>query len=164
MLKKKQFPLLFALLISFHFCNAQIEGAYAITKNFHAFGFGGFLNFSLPVSEANYLTIDAGYEQFKDNYDLDVAPVLLGYRYTLDQSGSGWYVEPNVGYAFNAGGDLRIQGASAGFGLGYLVDVGSIPFNFGLRYEHVFGSPATEILSFRIAHSLSLGFRNREDY
>lgn len=27
-------------------------------------------------------------------------PVLLGYRYTLNQSGTGFYVEPNAGYSF----------------------------------------------------------------
>ena len=165
---KRSFPALFLLLFSFHFCNAQIEGAYASSKNFSALGFGGFLNFSLPVADVNYITIDAGYQYFKDKNgnEMDLVPLLLGYRYTLDQSGSGWYIEPNVGYTFDVVPTYgyNLEGGSAGIALGYLVDLGNVPFNFSARYEHLFGNPVTHIFSLRIAHSLSLRFRNRQDY
>ncbi|MEO9020727.1 MAG: hypothetical protein ABI237_12340 [Ginsengibacter sp.] len=168
MLFKKQFPSLCFLLMSFHFSNAQIEGAYVTTKDFHAVGFGAFLNFSLPIQEVNYITIDAGYLFFKDKNttELDLVPLLLGYRYTLDQTGSGWYVEPNAGYTFDVLQDWghNAQGVAAGIGLGYLVDLGSIPFNFSARYEHILGTPASNIFSLRIAHSLSLRFRKSNDY
>jgi hypothetical protein len=164
---KRSLPFLCFLLFSFVLSNAQIEGAYASTKKFNAFGVGGFLNFSLPVADANYITIDVGYQYFKNKSDeMDLVPLLLGYRYTWDQSGSGWYVEPNIGFTFDVvpmyGNDP--EGVSAGIGIGYLVDLDNVPFNFSGRFEHLFGNPAASIFSIRIAHSLSLRFRNREDY
>ncbi|MEP6585014.1 MAG: autotransporter domain-containing protein [Ginsengibacter sp.] len=176
MLFKKKFYALSFLLVSFSFCNAQIEVAHASTKDFSAIGFGGFLNFSIPVSEANYITFEGGFQYFKNQYDEDLAliPVLVGYRYTLNQTGSGFYVEPNAGYTFGAssigdydanggylGVDKKVAGPSAGIGFGYLIDLGNIPFNFSLRYEHNFGDAATNVYSFRIAHSF--GSRRRQD-
>ncbi len=162
MLLKKRFFILYFLLFSFYFSNAQIEVAQASTKDFSAIGFGGFLNFSIPVSEANYVTIEGGYQHFKDKNtnELGLVPVLAGFRYTLDQTGTGFYVEPNAGYTFSFSDLENVDGASAGIGVGYLIDLGNVPFNFGLRYEHIFGNPATNVFSFRIAHSLSFGRRN----
>lgn len=177
MLFKKQSFVLYFLLFSFHFSNAQIELAGVSAKGFSAIGFGSFLNFSIPVSEANAVTIELGFQYFKNQYDEDLAfiPVLAGYRYTLNQSGSGFYVEPNAGYSYGAssvekykengddtGEEIKVTGPSAGIAAGYLVDLGNIPFNFSLRYEHNFGNTATNVFSFRIAHSFGFG-RRRDD-
>lgn len=165
MLFKKQFLIFYSLLFSFTFCNAQIEVAHISAKDFKAFGFGGFLNFSIPVSEAtNYVTLEGGLQYFKDKNTnvLALYPVLVGYRYTLDQSGTGLYVEPNAGYIFSTSDYSDYSGAAAGIGVGYLIDLGNIPFNFGLRYEHSFGNPATNVFSFRIAHSFNFGRRNND--
>ncbi len=161
---KRQSIVLYFLLLSAGFCNAQIEVAHVSAKDFNAFGFGGFLNFSIPVSDANYLTFEGGIQHFKDKNtsELNLLPVLVGYRYTLDQTGSGFYVEPNAGYTFSVSDYGDYSGAAAGIGFGYLVDLGNIPFNFGLRYERSFGNPSSNVLSFRIAHSLSFG-RRAED-
>ena len=174
LLKRPSFVLYF-LLLSF-FCNAQIEVAHVSTKGFSALGFGGFLNFSVPVTEANYLTLEGGFLYFKNKHDEDLAliPVLVGYRYTIDQSGAGLYVEPNAGYTFGAasisthdkngvytGEVTEVAGLATGVSLGYLIDIGTTPFTFSLRYEHNFGKAATNLLSFRIAHSFSFG--RRED-
>ncbi len=160
---KKKIPLLFIGLFCFFRVNAQIEVAHASTKDYSATGFGGFLNFSFPIQDVNYITFDAGVEYFKDRNtrELDLFPLLLGYRYTLDQSGSGWYVEPNAGYSFAIGDIEDPEGASAGIGVGYLIDLGNIPFTFSARYEHVFGNPAANVYSIRIAHSF--GFSKRDD-
>jgi hypothetical protein len=165
MLFKKQFFVLYFLLISFNFCNAQLEVAHASTKGFSAIGFGGFLNFSIPVSEgANYVTIEGGFQYFKDKNtnELDLIPLLAGYRYTLNQTGTGFYIEPNAGYIFSVSDVGAVDGVAAGIGVGYLVDLGNIPFNFGLRYEHGFGNPAINVFSFRISHTLSFG-RRKDD-
>ncbi|MDQ2862653.1 MAG: hypothetical protein M3R50_03205, partial [Bacteroidota bacterium] len=79
---KKQFFSLCFLVLLFNFSNAQIEVAHISSKDFNAFGFGGFLNFSIPVSEANYVTIEGGLQYFKDKNTTVVAlfPVLAGYR------------------------------------------------------------------------------------
>jgi hypothetical protein len=178
MLFKKQAFVLYFLLVSFHFGTAQIEVARASVKGFNAIGYGGFLNFAFPVSDANYITIEGGAQQFKNDIgeELIFIPVLLGYRYTLNQTGLGLYVEPFAGYSFGSstiqtydeygswtGDERKVSGATAGTGLGYLVELGRIPFNFSLRYGHTFGNSQTNIVSFRIAHSFS--FRKREsDY
>ncbi len=100
---------------------------------------------------------------FKSTKELSLIPLLAGFRYTLDQSGSGFYIEPNAGFAFGSSDLNQPDGAAAGMGAGYLVDLGNVPFNFGVRYEHVFGNPSTNVFSLRITHSLQL--RKREsDY
>jgi hypothetical protein len=164
MLIKKQFPVVFFLLLFFNVSNAQIEVAHLSSKDFSAFGFGGFLNFSIPVSEANYVTLEGGLQYFKDKNTNTVAliPVLVGYRYTLNQTGTGLYVEPNAGYIFSSSDYSDYSGAAAGLGVGYLVDLGNVPFNFGFRYEHSFGNPSTNVFSFRIAHSFGFGKRNSD--
>jgi hypothetical protein len=133
----------------------KLKSRTHLQKIFRAVGFGGFLNFSIPVSEANYVTFEGGFEYFKDKNTntLGLIPVLVGYRYTLDHSGSGFCIEPNAGYTFNASDFVDVNGASAGISAGYLIDLGNVPFNFSLRYEHFFGNPATNMFSFRIAHS-----------
>lgn len=162
-LRKHSFIMCF-LLLSFNFCNAQIEAAYVSSKDFKSIGFGGFLNFSIPVSEANYLTLDGGIQYFKDKNttELGLLPVLAGFRYTLDQTGTGLYVEPNAGYIFGVSDFGDYSGPAAGIGVGYLIDLGNVPFNLGLRYEHCFGDPATNVFSFRVAHSFNFGRRSND--
>lgn len=161
----KTLLLLITLLTSAKIVPAQIEVAHASTKDFSAVGFCGFLNLSIPVSEANYLTIEGGIQSFKDKNtnQLTLIPVLAGFRYTLDQSGSGFFVEPFAGYAFGESDLDQPDGIAGGVGLGYLVDLGNVPFNFALRYERIFGNPSTNVIGFRIAHSLGFGRRN-DDY
>ena len=78
MLFKKQLLTAFFFLFIFSFCQAQIEVAHLSSKDYKALGFGAFLNVSLPVSDANYLTIEGGYQYFKDKSTKVVAmiPVL----------------------------------------------------------------------------------------
>ncbi|MDP4132180.1 MAG: hypothetical protein Q8939_18635 [Bacteroidota bacterium] len=166
------------LLISFTIifytkATAQIQVDYLSFKGFSSVGFGAFFNFSVPVSDANYVTGEAGLDVFSRNEDhVAIAPVLLGYRYTLNGSGTGIYVEPNVGYSF-AGTDIqvvdqsgvyadqKISGISTGIGFGYLFEPsGSIQFNLGLRYEHIFGNAGSNMFSFRISHAFIFGRRD----
>jgi hypothetical protein len=165
MLFKKQLLTAFFFLFIFSFCKAQIEVAHLSAKDYKALGFGAFLNVSLPVSDANYLTIEGGYQYFKDKSTkvVSMMPVLIGFRYTLNQTGTGFYVEPNAGYSFSVADYGDYAGGTAGIGVGYLVDLGNVPFNFGLRYEHGFGNPSTNVFAFRIAHSLTFGNRRNND-
>jgi len=172
---KKQVFLLCLLLSGYLFSSAQIEVNHVAMKDFKKNGFGAFLNFSFPVSDANYLTLEGGLQYYKDDYDEELAlvPVLAGYRYTLNQSGTGLYVEPNAGYMFgsttiqpanNTYSDdyIKVAGPTAGLNVGYLFEPGGIQFNVALRYEHSFGPYATNTVGLRIAHSFS--FRRRDDY
>lgn len=150
---------------------------YSHGKDYNSIGFGGFLNFSFPVSDGDFLTVEGGVEYFNssDDEELALIPVLAGYRYTFDRSGSGFYVEPFAGYAFGSstigsydsygvweGGTVKVAGPAAGLGAGYLLDIGNIPFNLGLSVQHNFGNYGTSTLAFRISHSFS--FHKRDDY
>ena len=160
--------------------SAQIEVARISTKDFKATGFGGFLNFSIPVSNtwSNAAIVEGGVFVFSNNGSHEaVAPVLGGYRYLLTDADKGFYVEPVAGYTFggtdiqeyDANGvaltkangdqlDRKVGGLDTGLGFGYLFEQsGPIRFNISLRYEHTFvnGDPALNIISLRISHSFS---------
>jgi hypothetical protein len=171
------------LCLSFIVCSfsyAQLEIAHLSTKNFSAIGFGGFLNVSIPVSDASYITAEAGLYVFSHSeHNVALLPVLAGYRYTLNGTGTGLYVEPNAGYSFggsdiqkygpngfpvyDANGnevDQKVTGATAGLDFGYLFEpTGRIQFNISLRYEHVFSEAGQNMFSLRIAHAFTFGRR-----
>jgi len=176
MLIKKACIICFLFACSFA-GKAQIEVDYLKLKEFKAIGFGGFLNFSLPVSDANYVTTELGVQYFRDKYDQEVAliPVLAGYRYTLNRSGTGLYLEPNAGYSFGEstvesytdegqyiGGYKEVKGPMAGMNFGYLFEfTGRVQFNLAFRYEHTFSKAPTNLFAFRISHAITFG---RRDY
>ena len=173
--------LLFASLSS----TAQIEVDHISLKEFKQTGFGGFLNFAIPVSDADYVTAEVGLNYFSDKYDEDLAmvPFILGYRYTINRSGTGIYVEPNAGYVYgattiqeyDANGQLiadengtilneNISGATAGVNIGYLFKpAGHIQFNIALRFEHGFGPFPTNMVGLRIAHAFTFGRRDKDE-
>ncbi|HTR30778.1 MAG TPA: hypothetical protein VMH27_16015 [Puia sp.] len=170
---KQLFTALLILCIS-QSANAQIEIDRLSFKGFNAIGFGGFFNLAFPVTDADYITAELGLSAFSNNGSSVVtAPLLAGYRFTIDRSGTGFYLEPNAGYGFaatdiqlpNSQGiysDAKISGAAAGLTFGYLFQPGGrIQFNLGIRYEHIFGSDfAPDIFSFRIAHAFTFGRRD----
>lgn len=74
--------------------SAQIEVAHLKMKDYSATGFGGFLNFAIPVSEGSAVTTEAGFYIFrKDEDNVALIPFLLGYRHTLDRTGAGFYIK-----------------------------------------------------------------------
>ena len=173
---------LFFFLFFCSYVHAQIEVAHLTSKGFSATGFGGFLNIGVPVSEGASVTGELGLYYFKkDNDHIGLIPLLIGYRYTLDGSGTGLYVEPTAGYSIGGtdiqktneydspiadpNGDRwllqKAKGVTAGIGTGYIFP-GRVAINIGLRYKHVFVSsdPALNLFSLRLSHSLS--FRRRD--
>ncbi|WP_018615542.1 outer membrane beta-barrel protein [Segetibacter koreensis] len=177
MVLKKKFLLVVFSLFFFTYSKAQIEVAHLTSKGFSATGFGGFLNVAIPVTEGSSVTAEAGYYSFKDKPNENqvlLVPFLLGYRYTLNGSGSGFYFEPTAGYSIGATdiqkdvvidgkfAEQKAGGITTGLGTGYIFP-GRIAFNLGLQYKRVFvaGDPALNVFSFRISHSLS--YRKRED-
>ena len=179
--------LLFCLFIGLNsIAHAQIEVARLQSKNFSATGFGAFLNFGFTVNPSDVISTEAGlYVFIHDDNHVAETPLLIGYRHLLTADDHGLYVEPLVGYTFSftdihktdANGndiydanlnpiDIKMQGATAGLGFGYLFrqSGGSIPiqFNIGLRYEHVFvsGYSSPNIFSLRISHAFAFGRRD----
>ena len=179
----KKILLLAVAMFAFFAAQAQIEVAHLQSKGFTATGFGGFLNFAIPITDADAATVEGGFYYFShDDFNVAVAPVILGYRHLFSDYDYGFYAEPFAGYSFGAtdiqkldanggalykpgGGELdqKVTGATAGLGFGYLFQQsGPIRFNIGLRYEHVFvsGDPVLSIFSLRISHSFSFGRRD----
>ena len=184
MLFRKRFALSLVLILIYAASDAQIEVDHITLKEFKSTGFGAFLNFSLPVSDADYVTLEAGLHYFVDKYDEDLGmiPVLAGYRFTIDRSGTGFYIEPNAGYVYGSstieqynslGQEVidengnrayeKVSGATAGANIGYLFKPGNhIQFNVALRFEHSFGDFPTNMIGLRIAHAFTFGRRNED--
>ena len=186
LMKKRLFGCCLSLLLSvaMHSVYAQVEVAHLFSKGLSATGGGIFLHGGVPVSKAGEIGIEAGLYYFTANGShLASAPCLVGYRHTIDGSGTGFYVEPLAGYTFggtdiqktdaagnplynSSGGEIdqKISGPTAGMGIGYIIPSATIPLNFGLRYERVFisGDPSQNMISFRISYSLSAGRRMRQ--
>jgi len=158
--------------------NAQIEVAHLQSKDFSATGFGGFLNFAIPITETDAAIVEGGVYVFSNNGSHEaVAPLLGGYRHLLSDGDHGFYFEPVAGYtfggtdiqAYDANGnalvkangdevDQKVTGPVAGLGFGYLFEQsGPIRFNISLRVEHTFvsGGPALNVIALRISHSFS---------
>ncbi|MCR8557763.1 hypothetical protein KXD93_08930 [Mucilaginibacter sp. BJC16-A38] len=177
LIKKLFLSALFLCLFSVSY--AQIEVAHLSSKNFSATGFGGFLNFSIPISQTDAAIVEGGVYVFSSGgYHEAVAPVLAGYRHLFSAYDDyGFYVEPVVGYTFGGTDiqaykgdtplykpngdqlDQKVSGPDAGLGFGYLFqESGRIRFNISLRYEHAFvtgGDPSLNIIALRISHSFS---------
>ncbi len=163
--------LAFSLLIA-SALDAQLQVDHLSFKGFSAVGFGAFLNFAIPVSEADFVTAEGGLDLFSSQQqNVVVLPLLAGYRYTLDRSGTGFYLEPNAGYSYGGTdiqiedqngnyADQKVSGVAAGASAGYLFEpAGRIQFNLGLRYEHIFGPVAQNMFSLRISHAFTFGRR-----
>ena len=166
--------LLFAMTIGY----GQIQVLKMVGKNGkdYKIGYGAFLKFSVPVSEAAYASVEAGvnFAQEKDDPELGMAviPLKLGYRYTVNGSGTGFYVEPQVGY--NLYGvrsryddetyqnvDEKFHGIVSAFGIGYLFEPGNkIQFDLGAYYESIFhNGTTTSYVGLRLTHNFSFGGR-----
>lgn len=177
-LKWKLLLLLFAIITSTA-VQAQIEVVKLTTKGFSATGFGAFLNFSFTVAEGAAVSAEAGFYNLKqDDNHVALVPFLLGYRYQLNGTPSGLYIEPTAGYAIG-GSDIKkrneegailyengsevdqaVKGITAGIGTGYIFG-GKVPINIGLRYQHVFVAkdPTLNLFSLRVSYPLSFGRR-----
>ena len=141
--------ILFLFVLSCFLCtsaNAQVEVVHLSSKDYSANGFGSFLNVGIPVSEGNSITVEAGALIFRREIgNLVMVPFLLGYRYTLDGTGTGVYVEPMAGYSIGASdvqkydeagiisdGDdwmeKKVKGITAGMGTGYFKGIVSVKY------------------------------------
>lgn len=117
----------------------------------YSFGIGAYLKGIFPVSQASDVTLELGANLFflNDGGTGDgtaVIPIKAGYRYSLNGTGMGFYVEPQVGYNIygvtseNVDGytkDLTFHGLVLAAGTGYLFMAGKTPLDLNLHYETV---------------------------
>jgi hypothetical protein len=144
------------------------------TKDY-SLGFGAFIKTAIPYSEAADFTIEVGANFFPDkdypsDYGTIMCPLKLGYRYTLNGTGQGFYIEPQAG--FNLFGltslqddrsqdvDLRYHGIVLAGGAGYLFNLGRTPFDLNLRYETVIAhGGSNNMVSLGVSRVISFGKR-----
>lgn len=173
-------PLLLLTALCFFIVQAHAQlGVMKLVGNNtkdYSLGFGAFIKTGLPVSEGDDLTFEIGANIFPvQGYGLDygtiMCPLKAGYRFTLNRTGEGLYVEPQAGY--NLAGatslpadngrevDVKYHGVVLAAGVGYLFTIGSAPFDLNLRYETVMAhGGSNNFISLGISRALS--FRKRE--
>ena len=135
--------------------NAQIGIMKLVGNNTkdYGLGFGAFIKTGVPVSDGSDITVEIGANIFfmkgsGTQYGTIMCPLKIGYRYTLNGTGQGFYVEPQAG--FNLVGvtslpgengntiNLKYHGVVLAAGTGYLFTEGRAVFDLNLRYETVF--------------------------
>jgi hypothetical protein len=139
----------------------------------YSLGFGAFIKTGFTVSEAADVTLELGANifPFKDydfQYGTIMFPLKAGYRYTLNKTGEGFYVEPQLGY--NLSGvtsmpgdygetiDLKYHGVVLAAGAGFLFSIGETPFDLNLRYETVIAhGGSNNLIALGITRSFSFG-------
>jgi hypothetical protein len=149
---------IFAALILFFsitVSKAQLGAMKLVGKDTRDYklGFGAFIKTGFPVNEGSNITLEAGVNIFflDDGYGSAdgtiMCPLKIGYRYTLNKTGQGLYVEPQAG--FNLYGitslhddngnaiNLKYHGVVFAAGTGYLFTLGHQPFDLNFRYETV---------------------------
>jgi hypothetical protein len=104
-----------------------------------------------PVSQASDLTLELGANLFFLNDGSEdgtaMIPIKAGYRYSLNGTGLGFYVEPQIGYNIygvssvaNTDGttqDLTFHGVVFAAGTGYLFMAGNTPLDLNFHYETI---------------------------
>jgi hypothetical protein len=162
--------------------NAQIGVMKLVGKNSsnYSLGFGGFVKTGFPVSDGSDVTAEIGADIFflNDGYGTSdgtiMCPLKAGYRYTLDGTGEGFYVEPQAGFNLvgvtslhDANGqqiNLRYHGVVLAAGAGYLFNMWNAPFDLNLRYETVIDhGGSNNFISLGISRFISFGKRGNGD-
>ncbi|RXK58799.1 hypothetical protein ESA94_15525 [Lacibacter luteus] len=172
--------LLVAVLFGYN-ANAQIEVLTVLNpkpESKYIVGFGAMLKFGVPVLEkADEINIEVGVKfipeiEYPDSYGIAYVPVKLGYRYTLDRSGTGFYAEPQLGYSVygarsyqnmdGADVDEIIKGPISGLSFGYLFPSEKIvQLDLSLRYENVFYKQGS-VHTIGLRLSSHFRFKNRD--
>jgi len=133
--------------------SAQLALTKYVGKNAKAYnlGFGAFLKGGYSFNGIDDVTAELGVNFFTEKEDnangIANVPFKLGYRYKLNRSPAGLYVEPQVGYNFYGVSsyyndttyeniDIKYNGIVLSPGVGYIFKVaGSIQPNVELRYD-----------------------------
>ena len=174
--------ILFVLILFFSFVQAHAQiGLMKLVGNNtkdYSLGFGAFIKSGFPASEAADVTLEIGVNIFPMNgfssgYGTVMCPLKAGYRYTLDGTGQGFYVEPQVGYnlygvtsvpdEYGSTIDLKYHGVVLGAGTGFLFTIGRAPFDLNLRYETVIAhGGSNNLISLGISRFISFGKRDSD--
>jgi hypothetical protein len=86
MADKREVLLLFCLLFFFSGANAQFELAHYSAKGSSGFGFGGYLDGGVPITNGDIIMIEGNADFFGTGV-VFIYPVLAGYRHYLRGKG-----------------------------------------------------------------------------
>jgi len=170
----KRILTVFLTFLLIYEASAQIGAMKLVGPNTakYSLGFGAFIKTGIPVSEGSSVTVELGANIFplKDynlQYGTIMCPLKAGYKYTLNKSGDGFYVEPQLGYNLvgitSLPGDyedieLKFHGVVAAAGAGYIFSLGETPFDVYLRYETVIANGGSNnLISLGITRYFSFG-------
>jgi hypothetical protein len=143
----------------------------------YSLGFGAYIKGIFPVSQAGDMTLELGANFFflDDGGSGDgtaVVPIKAGYRYSLNGTGMGLYVEPQIGYniygvtSANVDGttqNLKFHGLVCAAGTGYLFLIGNTPLDLNLHYETIIDHGGSDnYISLGISFYLRFGKRDNE--
>lgn len=133
------------------------------------FGFGGYVKGLFGIGTAGQITLTTGYQTYggkdiivdafgADKVSSSIIPFLAGYRHNF----SGFYVEPQVGYASYGskikGGMFEGSGSEGAFTWAAGVGYAKSGFNGGVRYQSGSKDGATtSIIGIQIGYNISLG-------
>lgn len=164
--------IIFALLIVAAKASAQFEVSRIIGKNSAAYknGYGIFLKIGYPVTEQSEVNAELAMRFFfaksGEGAGIGLFPVMAGYRYVFSETGSGIYIEPQLGYNFYEdvaeNGDGPYKGLAYAIGTGYLSpSFGRVRINPGIKYETVRGAGGgLHYLVLRLAINVMIGNRD----
>ena len=173
----KKYLLFGGLLFFLAPANAQVEFSHLSTRGYNSFGSGTMFSYGLAVSPGDAITFDVGILFFRDAI---VDPGSgIGFRYTFNRKGDGFYLEPEISFAYSGvnipnqdsarypllrdhQGNFQqpdLDGLVPFLTAGYIFP-GRFALNIGLRYGHIFtldGDPGVDIFSLRLSHTIVFG-------
>jgi hypothetical protein len=159
--------------------NAQIAVVKMIGKNTsnYSLGYGAFLKGAYPVSAGDDVTLEAGIYFFNLNDQgygdgTALVPLKVGYRYSINRQGDGFYVEPQAGYnlygvtSLNNDGyntqNLKFNGVIFAASTGYILSIKSFPLDLNLHYETIMDKGGSDNY-IRLGLLVSLHFKKRSE-
>jgi hypothetical protein len=176
----KKLLVILCLIVAFS-ADAQIEVLTVLnpkSESKYIVGFGAMLKFGIPVQDnADQVNIEVGVKyipeiEYPESYGIAYIPVKIGYMYSLDRSGTGFYAEPQIGYSVygarsyqdmnGADVDEKIKGPVSGVSFGYLFPSEKIiQLDLSHRYENVFYKQGS-VHTIGLRLNSRFRFRNRD--
>ncbi len=156
-------------------CYAQLDIAVLLgeraTSLESPLAYGGYLKFGFPISEADEISAEGSLLTW-DETDAGYVAGKLGYLYTFNRQGYGWFIEPQAGYVFTGSdpwynsyyGDGDFKGAIGTMNVGYRFGQNRFKADLALRYEHVFSNNVGQISTVGLRFAVSLGIGRGKYY
>jgi len=176
-MKKLPLAITFVFITTYSWSQIAISHLLPHDGRQYSFGYGGMLKLAYPISEGDDITMEGGivlnFQKGTGGADgIAICPLKLGYRYTFDGSGSGFYVEPQLGYNlygvesyeddYGNGYNNKFNGIIAGAGTGYIFQAGKHGYQYelGIYSESVFFRQ-TAVTSISLRFLCNFNFWNR---